>query len=794
MPSLKSLLLLGASLAATSVQASPIQSLDFSGTSLAPRADPSLTGYLGAFFLGADPYVYLYLSNGNNPTSFRALNSGSPVIRPTKGTGGVRDPAIVVGGGAEKGKKWYIVGTDLDIAKTTWDAAQRQGSKGIFVWESTDLVNWSNERLVVVENSSAGMVWAPEAIWDAAKGQYLVHWASKFYPASDPNHTGSPGAIVIRYAYTSDFKTFSTPQTYIDKSPTNIIDLNILPTGTDGKSFVRFLKDESLKTVFVEVSTTGLFGTWTRPGGSSAVIASGVEGPASYWDNQVAGKAHVLLDFYGDDGYRPYETTNVATHVSVVSDAILPPSDGHSRIFSMESSQTDSLSADEHLLPIPSSKLWLWEESWRWDERIWVAYGTEIPVPSHIQSRLEEIREETLINLKETQNEMMEKQAKETSYHKQRPTRRNLHVEIRMSGHQKRLKRTVIISPCIWILCGSKEFRDMVRKALKGGLAGSIARNLSSSRVEIHAKAPEFNATEAFIPLPQLRRDMEKGLGLRYGEMTIIHHVEADQRTNRYSSACGLLCCSTILKENKLIGQRISRVGGLLANGFESFNNIDVPIAMTTSHGIFDYIRQDDNTASPLMDVTSFSFESNLPRNINDFITVSASESDSDSSSDDDGRGSDDGDAQSIQLAWREEQSLGKRDPATVYKWMAIEEVVGLKFAKQRFPGGPLDSSEPSDYALLTSTDLAEFRNATSWQNPASGRFPDEITSSLKNDQLTEGALLMVFAKGEVKEAMLLPGISTMPSARGDHLTVRRIQLSAPLGTKFTRHANDYRY
>ncbi|WYZ41414.1 hypothetical protein EsH8_V_000309 [Colletotrichum jinshuiense] len=316
--------LLGAGLAATAVLATPIQSLDFTG-SLAPRADPSLVGYLGAFFLGADPYVYLYLSNGNSPTSFRALNSGSPVIRPTKGTGGVRDPAIVEGGGAEKGKKWYIVGTDLDIGKvcavlflflsiTTWDAAQRQGSKGIFVWESTDLVNWTGERLVVVENASAGMVWAPEAIWDPTKGQYLVHWASKFYGASDPNHTGAPGPIVIRYAYTSDFRTFSTPQTYIDKSPTNIIDLNILPTSTDGRSFVRFLKDESLKTVFVEVSTTGLFGTWTRPGGASAIIASGVEGPAAYWDNQVAGRAHVLLDFYGDDGYRPYETANVASN------------------------------------------------------------------------------------------------------------------------------------------------------------------------------------------------------------------------------------------------------------------------------------------------------------------------------------------------------------------------------------------------------------------------------------------------------------------------------------------------
>ena len=81
------------------------------------RADPNLTGYLGAFFLGADPYVYFYLSNGNNAISFKALNKGSPVIKPTKGTEGVRDPAIVQGGGTEAGKKWYIVGTDLDIAK-----------------------------------------------------------------------------------------------------------------------------------------------------------------------------------------------------------------------------------------------------------------------------------------------------------------------------------------------------------------------------------------------------------------------------------------------------------------------------------------------------------------------------------------------------------------------------------------------------------------------------------------------------------------------------------------------------
>lgn len=84
--------------------------------------------------------------------------------------------------------------------QTSWDAAQRQGSKGIFVWESTDLVNWVNERLVAVEDNTAGMVWAPEAIWDPDKGQfvlstlydvrtnwileqYLAYWASKFVGA-----------------------------------------------------------------------------------------------------------------------------------------------------------------------------------------------------------------------------------------------------------------------------------------------------------------------------------------------------------------------------------------------------------------------------------------------------------------------------------------------------------------------------------------------------------------------------------------------------------------------------------
>lgn len=322
----------------------PAQSLDFSNYAPARRADPSLTNYLGVFFLGDKPSVYFYLSNGNNAVSFKALNKGSPVINPTKGTQGVRDPSIIAGGGAESGKRWYIIGTDLNIAKTTWDASQRTGSRGIFVWESTDLINWTSERLVVVEDATAGMVWAPAAIWDEAKGQYAVFWASKFYPTSDPNHTGTPSAIRIRTAYTSDFKTFTAPKDYINYSPTNIIDIDILPLGNN--AYARFLKDETAKTVFTEISTTGLFGTWTRPGGSSAVIESSVEGPASYWDNQVTGKAHLLLDFYGGDGYHPYNTADVKGGKWTASDrTAFPKNLRHGSVLAVTDAQGKAVAA-----------------------------------------------------------------------------------------------------------------------------------------------------------------------------------------------------------------------------------------------------------------------------------------------------------------------------------------------------------------------------------------------------------------------------------------------------------------
>lgn len=64
-----------------------------------------------------------------------------------------------------------LFGQNLTLRQTTWDASQRKGSLSIYIWESTDLINWGSERLVKVENDLAGMVWAPDAIWDTSKGE-----------------------------------------------------------------------------------------------------------------------------------------------------------------------------------------------------------------------------------------------------------------------------------------------------------------------------------------------------------------------------------------------------------------------------------------------------------------------------------------------------------------------------------------------------------------------------------------------------------------------------------------------
>lgn len=229
-------------------------------------ANEALKGYMFSYFTGEGTsdgeQLYSALSKGNNPLKWRELNDGKPVLTSTLGEKGLRDPFIIR---SPEGDKFYQIATDLRIyGNGDWDAAQRSGSKSIMIWESTDLVHWTNQRLIKISPDSAGNTWAPEAFYDAKLGEYVVFWASKLY--DNEAHSGDTYNRMM-YATTRDFYTFSEPKVWIDRGYSVIDSTMIQNNGT----YYRLSKDErnnssstpNSKFIFEEKSDSILNPSWT---------------------------------------------------------------------------------------------------------------------------------------------------------------------------------------------------------------------------------------------------------------------------------------------------------------------------------------------------------------------------------------------------------------------------------------------------------------------------------------------------------------------------------------------------
>ncbi|GMF77330.1 unnamed protein product [Aspergillus oryzae] len=226
-----------------------------------PRQDGnSYVGYLLSTFTDANPQVFWYFSEGSDPLAFKALNGGSPVLESTVGTRAVRDIFLA-----------------------------------------------SNAARSEIEEDTAGMAWAPSAVWNDDEQQYYLFWASRLYDSTDSDHTGTAGLDRIRYSTTRDFVTFSSPADYVALDDIPLIDQEFLELGTPG-AYARFIKDENINQVYQETTTGGLFGEWTRiPGYIGDNPLS--EGPASFPDIENSGVYHLLLDNYEE--YVPFQTSDI---------------------------------------------------------------------------------------------------------------------------------------------------------------------------------------------------------------------------------------------------------------------------------------------------------------------------------------------------------------------------------------------------------------------------------------------------------------------------------------------------
>jgi len=307
-----------------------------------------LAGYFFTYFTGegtaSGEQIYFALSDGNDALSWVELNNGQPVLTSDLGEKGLRDPYIIR---SPEGDKFYLIATDLRIyGNGNWDRAQRNGSRSIMVWESTDLIRWSEQRMVEVSPPEAGNTWAPEIMYDRESGCYVLFWASKIYPdATRSGHTYQR----MMYAKTRDFHTFTEAQVYMDYGY-SIIDTTMLEH--DGKIY-RFTKDER-----DNVPSASPYGKTIFQDRGSSVLADDfellkegigdmkwVEGPTAFKSN-TEDKWYLFVDEFGGRGYVPLETTDLDAGAWTLSqDYDLPSSPRHGTVVPVTKSQYEALYA-----------------------------------------------------------------------------------------------------------------------------------------------------------------------------------------------------------------------------------------------------------------------------------------------------------------------------------------------------------------------------------------------------------------------------------------------------------------
>jgi hypothetical protein len=148
----------------------------------APAPVTDADHYLFTHFTGAEGTAaseQVYFATSKDGLNFSDLNNLDPVLTSDIGEKGVRDMCMIR---SAEGDRFFLIATDLSIYyRGGWNTqgnATNTGSRKVVVWESTDLVNWSEPRLVPVAPDGAGNAWAPEAFYDEKTGEYLIFYAS----------------------------------------------------------------------------------------------------------------------------------------------------------------------------------------------------------------------------------------------------------------------------------------------------------------------------------------------------------------------------------------------------------------------------------------------------------------------------------------------------------------------------------------------------------------------------------------------------------------------------------------
>lgn len=240
----------------------------------------------------------VYFALSTDGFNWEAVNNGEPILESSLGEKGVRDHTIVRTGDG----RFVILATDLSLANCfhtkyqgSWENITREGSKCLSLWESEDLVNWSEQRLIELGDDTYGCLWAPDVVYDPHEQDYVLHWSSS-------HASNGYGPKAIYYSRTRDFRTFSAPELLCRKEDSGIIDSAIYE---ENGVFYRFLKSEANPATIILERGDKLAGEgYTRIAAfdeEMAKLQQGVyEAPTAF--RLPNGEWCLMLDFYGVEG------------------------------------------------------------------------------------------------------------------------------------------------------------------------------------------------------------------------------------------------------------------------------------------------------------------------------------------------------------------------------------------------------------------------------------------------------------------------------------------------------------
>ncbi|WP_417941467.1 family 43 glycosylhydrolase [Flavobacterium sp. RS13.1] len=262
-------------------------------------AGKDLTAYLFVYFTGnsveEEAVRYAVSADGYH---YYALNKDKPVIdsKVISSTGGVRDPHILRG---DDGKTFYMVLTDMTSSKG-WDS-----NRAMVLLKSTDLVNWKSSIVNIQKafpgNENLKRVWAPQTIYDAKAGKYLIYFSMQHANEADK----------IYYAYANkDFTALeSEPKLlFVPKSQKACIDGDIIEK--DGVYHL-FYKTETEKPGIKVATTTDLTsGKWTENDNYLQQTKESVEGSSVFKLNN-SDEYILMYDLYMKGKYQFTKSTDL---------------------------------------------------------------------------------------------------------------------------------------------------------------------------------------------------------------------------------------------------------------------------------------------------------------------------------------------------------------------------------------------------------------------------------------------------------------------------------------------------